>query len=119
MTKEKYYKLMCTNDPSMNFFELHDRWLKCFSYILKSFNVGFTKKAINSLFYHFAMENWDAMHLENTRYRDYSKAKLIKSFCGESSYISDRYSYDRLFRCHWLFLRAFEEELYKLKYPNL
>ena len=119
MNQEKYYILMCNNTKSMSFFELHNRWYKCFAYMLKSFNVGFTTKSIKSIFYGFAMKNWDALHQEHTYYKDYTKDELIESFCSECSYISDRYSYDRLFRCHWLFLRAFDKELFKLRYPNL
>ena len=56
------------------------------------------------------MDNWTATHKENTEYTNYSKMKLIDEFCGECHYISDRISYDRLFRAHWLFRQVFIKE---------
>jgi hypothetical protein len=119
MTKKQYYEIMCNMDTKRSFKVLHENWFRCFEYILKSFKVGFTKKVIHSLFYNWTMENWTAMHQEETEYKGYTKKKLIGAFCGECCYISDRVSYDRLFRTHWLFLRSFENELNKIRYPNL
>ena len=119
MDKEEYYELMETITPKIGFEELHKNWLDCFTYVLTAFKVGFVKESIESLFYHFSMENWKTIHQENTVYKGYSKNKLIKKFCAECSYVSDRMSYDRLFRTHWLFLRAFDKEILKLKYPSL
>lgn len=119
MTEKEYYKTMGKFDPRMDFETIHKNWFECFSYILKSFKVGFNSKAIKSMFYHFDMANWKALHKENTEYKDCDKQKLIKKFCGECWYISDRASYDRLFRTHWLFIRAFEQEIMVYKYPSL
>ena len=119
MTREKYYEIIENLDPKMGFEELHLKWFQCYSFILKSFKSGFNEKSIKSLFYNWDMENWKAMHQEETEYKGYSKKKLIDAFCGECNYISDRVSYDRLFRTHWLFLRAFEEEMNTIKYPKL
>jgi hypothetical protein len=57
------------------------------------------------------MVNWDDLDKENSIYKQDSKEQLIEKFCYECVYICDRVSYDRLFRTHWLFLRAFEDEL--------
>ena len=90
-------------NTKMTFDEIHQNWYECFSYVLKSFKCGFNKNSIKSLFYHFNMNNWNAMHKKNTKYKDYSKDQLLDEFCAECNYIADRTSYDRLFRTHWLF----------------
>lgn len=79
----------------------------------------FKKKSINSLFYDFDMSNWEALHKENTEYKNYTKSELIESFASECSYISDRASYDRLFRTHWLFRNAFEKEMNNIRFPGV
>lgn len=118
MKEKEYYDIMCNMDYKMSFEELNKLWYKCFTYILKSFKVGFNKKSIKSLYYDFDMDNWTALHKDQTEYKDYSKKKLIKAFCGECHYICDRASYDRLFRTHWLFRQAFDHELNILRFPD-
>ncbi len=117
MKENEYYKLMENFNEDMSFDEIHDKWYKCFYYILRSFKVGHNKSTIKSLFYDFDMENWNSMHRENTEYKNYTKLELLDDFCGECDYISDRTSYDRLFRTHWLFKQSFSEEINKIKYP--
>lgn len=111
MKKQDYYNLMCNFDSKSDFEKLHKEWFQCFDYIMRVFKVGHNSKTIKSLFYNFDMDNWTALHKEKTEYKDYTREKLIKSFCSECSYISDRVSYDRLFRTHWLFRQAFEKEM--------
>jgi hypothetical protein len=118
MNKEEYYNLMEHMNTGSDFDTIHKNWFECYTYIIKKF-ANFTPESIKSLFYDWDMENWKAMHLENTEYKDYTKEQLKEAFCGECWYISDRTSYDRLFRTHWLFLRAFEDEMNKIKYPEL
>lgn len=118
--EDKYYETITSfEDVGMNFEKVHDRWFGCFTYILEKFNTGFNKDSIKSLFYDFDMENWRTMHLENTEYKDKSKQELFESFAGECWYTSDRMSYDRLFRTHWLFRKAFHDELTRYRYPRL
>ncbi len=121
MTKNEFYDTMCTfNTSMMNFEELHQKWFTCFSYMLKSYKVGFRGKTIKSLFYDFQMSNWKELWLASSEeYKDFTPEQLSKSFCGECSYICDRHSYDRIFRTHWLFIRAYEEELDNIRYPSL
>lgn len=114
ITETEYYNLMSTFDTNMNFDEIHEKWYKCFHYILRSFKVRFLDKTIHSLFYDFDMENWTALHKENTEYKDDSRKDLIKFFCIECGYISDKASYDRLFRTHWLFKNAFQYKFWNL-----
>src|SRR3989344_6026350 len=106
-------------DLKTDFKTIHKNWFKCFDYILRSFKSGHNAKTIKSLFYDFDMDNWTALHKENTEYKNNTKEGLIKNFCGECGYISDRTSYDRLFRTHWLFRQAFNRELMEVKYSNL
>lgn len=119
MEKTEYYELVENFKLTMKFKEVHEKWYKCFSYILKSFKVGYTEKTIKSLFYDFEMCNWKAMWKENSEYKGHSKKQMFESFISECSYVSDRTSYDRLFRTHWLFLNTFEKEIHKVKYPEL
>lgn len=119
ISKDCYYDMMANMSNYQDFEILHKNWYLCFSYILKSFKCGFTDEAIKSLFYNFDMSNWKDLWVKNSEYKDYSKEELIDSFGSECFYISDRTSYDRLFRTHWLFRRAFEDEIDKIKYPDL
>jgi hypothetical protein len=91
------------------FKEAEEKWLKCFQYLLKQW--GFTSKNSMQLFYNFSMTNWPDLHLENTEYAGNSKNELFNKFCEECNYCSDRMTFDRLFRTHWLFLQAFEKEM--------
>lgn len=93
------------------FDKIYNKWKLCFAYVLRSYKCGYNKHSINHIFNRFNMENWKAMHKENTEYANYSKEQLIDAFNKECDYICDRTSYDRLFRCHWLFKQAFYKEL--------
>ena len=117
MKKDDYYNLMGNMHKHKDFKRLHKDWMQCFNHILKSFNCGFTNKCIESLYYDFDMDNWKAMHKENSEYKDCNKDELIENFVWECAYIADRVSYDRLFRTHWIFRHAFEDELNKIRFP--
>lgn len=120
MTNKQFYKIVENLKPEMSFEEIHSKWLTCFKYMLKSFKVGYTDKICEHLFYNFDMENGKMFWKEhNPEYKDCTKEQLIDKFCRDLSYISDRYSYDRIFRVHWLFRWAFRDELNKVKYPSL
>jgi hypothetical protein len=118
MNEKDYYNLMSNMRKDTTFTTLHNAWYKCFDYILRNIDEEYTGSTIYSLFYNFRMDNWIALHKENTTYKDFTKEQIIDEFCGECIYISDRADYDRLFRTHWLFQRAFSEELDKLLYSN-
>lgn len=121
INEDVYYDIMCkqfyNNIQSMEFEEIHEKWLSCFAYILRSFDVQFSYKSISSLFYDFDMDNWAELRKKNSKYKNCAKQELIDAFGEECNYISDRYSYDRLFRTHWFFRKAFEEEIDIIKYP--
>jgi len=114
LSEKEYYELMSNFNIKMKFAEVHEKWYKCFHFILRSYKVGYTDKIINDLFYYFTMENWSDLHKQQTEYKDYTKKELLPVFCGECAYICDRAGYDRLFRTHWLFLNAFEKEMLNL-----
>lgn len=99
--EKKYYKLMNNFDKSKN---IKKDWYKCFKWILKDICPAYSDEVVNSLFKNFTMDNWKALHKENTEYKDETKDELFESFRCECIYISDRWSYDRLFRTHWIYL---------------
>lgn len=118
MTEKEYYEIMCTTiNKYKSFKKLYPLWYCCFIYAMAK--RGVNRKSAHSIFYNFIMDNWDALHLENTKYANYKRNELLESFKGECCYISDRLSFDRIFRTHWLFLQVFNKDLNKIRYPNL
>ena len=101
------------------FNELKFLWFACFSYVLRDFNSGFNFQSSFSLFWYFDMENWAALHKENTEYVDYSQKRLKNSFLNEINYCSDRMSFDRLFRCHWLFKNVYSKNIWNERFNKL
>jgi hypothetical protein len=119
LKEEKYYDIMNNFNTKMSFEEICHNWYACFEYILLHFKCGFNQKSIHSLFYFFDMDNWTALHRDQIpEYKDQKKRELLDSFCSEACYISDRVSYDRLFRTHWLFKQAFEKEFDEYKHSR-
>lgn len=108
ISEEKYYEYM-NSFENMPKEDVHEKWFQCFAWILKSYKVGYRDSTIRSLFYDFDMCNWEAMHKDNSVFKDYSKDRIFEEFCGECRYVCDRCSYDRLFRTHWLFRQVFGE----------
>ena len=115
LTEKQYYKMMGSFDKVDTFEEMYDNWYWCFSYILKSFKVGHTDKSIDHMFHFFDLSNW---HL-SSREEEKTNEELLKLFVGDAVYISDRTSYDRLFRVHWYFRRIYEYEIMNVMYPGI
>lgn len=115
LSENQYYSLMAEFTHDMPFEEVYGKWYACFTYMLKSFKVGYRDTVISHLFHNFDMLNW---HFK-TDFYEASKETLLKEFCSEAHYISDRYSYDRIMRAHFFFIRAFENDLDKIRYPSL
>lgn len=113
--EEEYYHAMANFTVDMSFGTMYQKWYQCFAYILRSYKLGYTPQAIDHLFHQFQMENW---HL-SSEHRGKSKEDLLKHFCLEALYISDRTSYDRLFRTHWFFINAYHDELLPILYPSV
>jgi hypothetical protein len=110
ISEKTYYEYMCNFDSIHKFDIILERWYKCFDRILRRMDLGYKKPIIDSLFYKWEMENWGAMWQEHTEYKDYTPIQLLEEFASECRYICDRASYDRLFRTHWLFRKAFGQE---------
>ncbi len=117
MKTKMYYKLM--SNIGDTFEEINKNWFKCFLYSFKKFEKSFTEEAVRTIYYDFEMSNWKAIHKEGTIYANYDEKELLEAFKAELRYISDRPSYDRLFRAHWLFRHSFHEELNKVRFPSL
>lgn len=116
-----YYDTMATMIENKNFESMLDDWYACFDYILSSFRAEYTGGIISDLFFNFSMCNWNALHIENTEYATLTQEELRTKFAYECSYMSDRTSYDRLFKAHWLFLNAYPTEMNeeKIKWDKL
>jgi hypothetical protein len=115
LSEKGYYETMSSFKSNMKFAEVHEKWYKCFYWILKSFKVGYTDKIIYDLFYHFSMENWSDLNKDQTEFKNNTPKELLRHFCGECAHICDRAGYDRLFRTHWLFLNAFQKQMWNLR----
>jgi len=107
---EKYNKNFETN-----YLEIKKIWYKYFTISLKELGIK-SQKSINILFWEWKMDNWKAMHKENSEYKEFSKKQMYNSFCNEAHYISDRISLDRIFRTHWLFREIFRDEISEEQY---
>lgn len=115
LSDDEYYHLMSRFSIGMGFRSMYIKWYSCFTYILKSYKVGYNQMVIDSLFHDFDMSNW---HFKS-EYENLSKNELLKNFCSDAMYISDRTSYDRLFRVHWFFITAYSDEMNLIKYPTV
>jgi hypothetical protein len=112
-SQKKYYETceaLCES-KGINFKQDHELWLKIFTYMIYKIEPKSSKELIKSLFYNFDMSNWTALHLENTKYAKFNQKKLLEEFKSELNYISDRLSFDRIFRTHYLFLRTYNKEI--------
>jgi hypothetical protein len=115
ITEKEYYRFMCMGYSPFNGFNFyHKKWYQCFRFILLALNKEYPESVIRDLFYRFEMDNWTDLHLDESIYAGKKSRALLESFMTECQYISDRATYDRLFRTHWLFRKAFEKELEEL-----
>ena len=69
MTEDEYYELMY-NMPIDNFTSCKDTWYAGFTYMMKGMSPTLIDEAISSLFWNWDMENWKALHKENSGYKD-------------------------------------------------
>lgn len=82
------------------------QWFSVFYATLNRFHPEYTFNVAFELFCYFGMGNWTALHKDKTEYKDDTPQEMLEHFYGELNYCSDRMSYDRLFRTHWLFLQT-------------
>lgn len=123
MNKKEYYNIVCGGLHNIHqegtFNELYKAWRKAFCYVLKR-QSGMSKKSAKHLFKYFEMQNSKMFWKDNNpEYSNHTQEELEQSFLSDVSYCSDRMSYDRLFRCHWLFLRAFPKLTSIKHHPNI
>jgi len=105
-----------TNRMYVDKFEEIDKlWYEYFSFTIRELGVN-TKKAIDALYYDWDMDNWEAMHFSKSEYKSYNRDEVYTAFYGDADYISDRISFDRLFRIHWFFKKCFHDEILCQRY---
>jgi hypothetical protein len=69
--------------------------------------MGFTGKQRSMLWSELAAGNWKRLHLTPAE-EEKTEAEWLNEFRWDVLYCSDRFSLDRLMRCHWLFRRYME-----------
>lgn len=94
-------------DYSMNFQkvenipeEIKNNWHLIFQEVAKT--LGFDSVAIDILWDNLVVGNWERLHATDEE-RALSEADVLKAFKSDVFYCSDRWSLDRLTRCHWLY----------------
>lgn len=97
--------------------EIKQLWKEFFDITLRDLGIK-DQESIDVLFFKWDMQNWNAMHRENTEYKYAPRKELYNSFSGEADYIADRISLDRIFRTHWLYRQVFGDEIMQDIYPG-
>ena len=77
-----------------------DRWHHAFNCIAKY--LGFSKKSRVFLWVQLAYGNWEHFHLTDEE-KNLSADEWLEKFRNEVFYCSDRWSFDRLTRVHWIY----------------
>lgn len=88
---------ICNSEPELE--EVTERWRRVFEAILIC--ERFTRRAINYMWEYLAQGNWEHLH-QTDEERCFSPDEWLEKFCNDVFYCSDRWSLDRLTRCHWL-----------------
>lgn len=103
MTKLSYNRSMelCEAIENGAHFEVvEDKWYDVFSAVLMSFD--FNSDSIVFLWNTLVTGNWKRLHLTEDE-EQIAKDEWLNKFHWEVFYCSDRWSFDRLMRCHWLY----------------
>lgn len=79
--------------------EIERLWRQVFEAVLV--RERFTRKAIDYMWRELAQGNWERLH-QTDEERSLSPDEWLGRFREELFYCSDRWSLDRLTRCHWL-----------------
>ena len=90
----KYIK----SEPTYNGVE--SRWHEIFSHVCRL--LGFNKSATKILWKELAYGNWEHLH-ETDEERNQSADEWLDVFSVDVFYCADRWTLDRLMRCHWQF----------------
>ena len=78
--------------------EVERLWRQVFEAVLM--RERFTRKAIDYMWDNLAQGNWKHMHQAEAE-RAMTADEWLEAFSGDVFYCSDRWSLDRLTRCHW------------------
>jgi hypothetical protein len=76
------------------------RWHQAFTHALR--DMGFTRKQRSFMWDELVAGNWERLHLTPAE-KEKTEAEWLDELHWECAYCSDRFSLDRLMRCHWLF----------------
>lgn len=93
-------------ENNAHFEVIEDKWYDVFSAVLQCFN--FNNDNIIFLWNNLVQGNWKRLHLTEDE-KQVSPQEWLDKFRWEVFYCSDRWSFDRLMRCHWLY-RAWQGE---------
>ena len=86
--------------------EVERLWRQAFESVL--IRERFTRRAIDYMWDNLAQGNWERMHRTDEE-RRLSPDEWLGRFRDDVWYCSDRWSLDRLTRCHWLW-RQYKEK---------
>ena len=79
---------------------VQDRWHHTFNCIARY--LGFSKKSRSLLWEELARGNWEHFHLTDEE-KAMTADEWLNKFKNELFYCSDRWSFDRLTRVHWVY----------------
>ena len=103
MTSKKYYNLVNEFEQLKDWQEILDKYPKMFDAIC-IYNFKLPNRIRNDLFDNLCEGNWE--HLwETEEEKKMTIAELCYELRGEVFYCSDRMSWDRLCRIHWIWQR--------------
>lgn len=90
-------------------------WRQAFSCALK--HLGFTRKQRSYLWCELASGNWERLHLTAAE-AEISADEWLDQFSWDVFYCSDRWSFDRVTRCHWMFRQYMQAATGKYWWPG-
>lgn len=103
MTSKKYYNLVNEFEQLKDWQDILDKYPKMFDAIC-IYNFKLPNRIRNDLFDNLCKGNWE--HLwETEEEKKMTIAELCYELRGEVFYCSDRMSWDRLCRIHWIWQR--------------
>lgn len=105
----------CINRGECDVLEIEHLWQLAFSSVLRNF--GFPDKCIRVMWDELVVGNWERLHMTDEE-QERTAAEWLEQLRLEVYYCSDRWSIDRLSRCHWLF-RAYRRAAKREKDENV
>ena len=90
-----------------------DGWHEIFIHVC--YHLDINKKSAEVLWNNLAYGNWEHLH-QTEEEENYSEEEWFKNFYYDVLYCSDRWSLDRLERCHWQFRQWIRKTDYEFTY---